>query len=169
MDVARSPGSGKAFLMAILASRGLISKDDVVGYQSVVTAYAGSGRTVTTTAAVTGIKSSASAPSLSLSPLAFIDDSFNVGLIPAVVDGPYLCTSLNHKAPVIQLIWRDEGPVSDCVFVPSVACSLTMDNCITVWLETAAEVIKAMFIVYKIYTRKMIDLFKRGIDNLNIL
>lgn len=130
LDSVTSAPSHKAGLLALLVARGLISQEDLTGYHSAVTAYGGAPTT-------------SGAPTIDLEGKKterVLSDGMPLGVIPAIVDGPYLCTSLNHRSPVIDVTWRDDGPVNDVVFVPSVLCSLTMDNCITVWLESAADV-----------------------------
>jgi hypothetical protein len=57
-------------------------------------------------------------------------------------DGPYVSLTLLHRAPVVDLVWKDTGPVSDVIFVPAVICSLTADNCLTIWLESSLQVHK---------------------------
>ncbi|XP_053992081.1 uncharacterized protein LOC128883581 [Hylaeus volcanicus] len=54
-------------------------------------------------------------------------------------DGPYVSMTLLHRAPVVDLVWKDTGPVADVVFVPAVICSLTADNCLTIWLESSLQ------------------------------
>lgn len=120
----------KESLMAVLVSRGLVSESDLAEYQSAVSAYGG----------VTHSKSISSESKRRRSRLGMLNSDAPIGLIPAVIDGPYLCKSLNHRAPVVELLWRDDGPTFDAVFIPAVVCSLTMDNCITVWLESSSDV-----------------------------
>lgn len=132
-------GGQKASLMALMVSRGLVSEDYLLGYHSAVAAYGGVTPVLPETTSL-GKKDGDTIEGKQSIELDVMNCDVSLGLIPAIIDGPYLCTSLNHRAPVIDVTWRDDGPMTDSVFVPSVLCSLTIDNCLTIWLESSAEV-----------------------------
>eukprot|EP00917_Polyrhabdina_sp_WS-2016_P006492 GHVP01014394.1.p1 GENE.GHVP01014394.1~~GHVP01014394.1.p1 ORF type:complete len:3373 (-),score=545.34 GHVP01014394.1:957-11075(-) len=64
-------------------------------------------------------------------------DGFNVEYL---AEATYTCSSLVHKAPVLNFIWLDEGRLAtEEVFVPASLFSLSADNVITIWSESQLE------------------------------
>lgn len=120
----------KRALMALLASRGLLSDGDVAALAL------GTTLTRVTPEAIQAVKQKMSSRFAEPIPEG---NGPNIAAIPAVLDGPYYCCSLNHRAPVLELSWRDDGPAMDDVFVPSVLCTLTVDNCVTIWIESPSD------------------------------
>lgn len=130
----------KVSLLTLMAAQGLINDTDLETFQNATvfnTPITANGmearqRLEAFVGRTTGVADDVITPNYG--------DIMNRGPPSSVVEGHYMTTTLNHRAPVLDLVWRDTGAVTDIVFVPAVLCALTLDNCFTIWLESPLNV-----------------------------